>query len=95
MSLSCYVYYRVRAERAGEASALARAVMHGIAAKWPVDTRLARKVGDPLLLMEIYEGIDGDPESFVAALDALVADHGLNRAMPDGERRHVEMFECV
>lgn len=95
MSLSCYVYYRVRTERAGEASMLASAVMRDIAAKWPVSTRLAKKVGEPLLRMEIYEGIDGDPESFIAMLDTLVAEHGLEAAMPDGERRHVEIFECV
>lgn len=95
MTHSCYVYYRVRAERTSEAETQVRTIMRDIGANRPINARLARKVGEPLLWMEVYDGIDGDPAAFVAALDALVARHGLQRLMPDGEHRHVEVFECV
>lgn len=95
MSLSCYVYYRVRAERMIEAEAMARAVIRGIESRWPVSAHLAKRVDEPLLWMEVYQRIPVDQGEFVGALNALVADTGLLATMADGERRHVEIFECV
>jgi hypothetical protein len=95
LSYSCYVYYRVRADRLTEAGALARALLVAVAERWPVNGRLARKVGEPLLWMEVYEGLEGDPHGFVAALEALADPLGIASVLADGERRHIEVFECA
>jgi hypothetical protein len=95
LTFGCYVYYRVRPGRQTEADALARALLQALASQWPVTAGLARKVDEPLLWMETYQGFEGDPAAFVAALYARADECGFSAVLPDGELRHVEVFECV
>lgn len=95
MTFSCYVYYRLDAGRVADAEAAVRAAMRELAQHWHVEARLAKKVGEPLLWMEIYEGIVDEPGPFIAALKAKFDCEKMRTLLAMGETRHLECFECA
>lgn len=88
---SCYVYYRV--DECAEAKA--RIAVEAILARMRRDTgiqgRWMRKVSEPLLWMEIYEGID-DTEGFFLALERAVIEAGFQRLLIANTTRKQEHF---
>ena len=59
-----------------------------------VSTRLMKKVGEPLLWMEVYEGVRETGE-FLLALQACAEQVGIEHCLQVDSTRHVEIFECA
>lgn len=89
--LGYYVYYRVEPARAAELESRLRALQAALAAETGIPGRLMRKRGEPLLWMEVYEGV-GDAEIFERALERLVREHGVADALQPGSQRRTECF---
>ena len=94
MSFACYVYYRISELHASDASIAARRITELMREQAGVSARLMKKVGEPLLWMEVYEGVReiGD---FLSALQACAEQVGLERCLQGDSTRHVEIFECA
>jgi hypothetical protein len=88
---NCYVYYRVAPEREAAARTALRALLADVAATSGVTGRAFVKTTEPLLWMEVYEGV-AEVERWMASLAALAERHGLMNCLADGHR-HVEVFE--
>lgn len=94
MSFACYVYYRVLPERQADASRAARQLIEDMRGLDGVSARLMTKVAEPLLWMEVYEGI-ADQSAFLQALAECCTRSGLERWLGQDGNRHVEMFQCA
>ncbi|HEX9180906.1 MAG TPA: DUF4936 family protein [Burkholderiales bacterium] len=86
-----YIYYRVEAARAEELEARVRALQAALCDETGVRGRLMRKRGEPLLWMEVYEGVP-DAEGFERTLDRLAREHGVADALQPGSQRRTECF---
>lgn len=86
-----YIYYRVEPARAEELEARVRALQTALCAETGVHGRLLRKRGEPLLWMEVYEGV-ANAEAFERALDRLAREHGVADALQPGSQRRTECF---
>jgi len=91
-ALSYYIYYRVDAAAAAAGAAAARGLIEAVRVATGVTGRLLRKRGEPLLWMEVYEGVT-DAASFERALAQAVASADLQRCLQPGSARHVECFD--
>lgn len=94
MKLFCYVYYRILPECTAEATAAARTIIDSMRAISGVDARRMTKVGEPLLWMEVYEGIE-NLEQFQSVMHQAVEQSGLGRWLADEGKRHTEVFQCA
>lgn len=88
-----YIYYRVDPTQIDAWLPALRDLQGGLAARFGVRARLARKCGDATM-MEIYEAVR-DPEAFLGDLAAELERLGFERLLAPGASRHVERFECV
>jgi hypothetical protein len=91
VSVSFYVYYRVAT---GDIDALRRriaALQHELARDTGVVGRLLVKSGEPLLWMEIYEGIE-DRRDFEERLARALAVSKITELLPEAARK-TEVFE--
>lgn len=86
-----YVYYRVAAERAAGLEPRVRAMQAALATETGIAGRLMVKRGEPLLWMEVYEGV-ADAGGFEQALARLVEAHRLADALQPGSQRRTECF---
>ena len=59
-----------------------------------VSARIMKKVGEPLLWMEVYEGVH-DRDEFLSALHGCAEQAGIGRYLQGDGARHVEIFECA
>lgn len=89
--LGYYIYYRVESARAAELESRVRAMQAALAADTGIRGRLMRKRGEPLLWMEVYEGV-GSAEAFERALERLAREHGVADALQPGSLRRTECF---
>jgi len=94
LSYSCYVYYRVAESCEDDASVAARRIAESLQERTGVSTRLMRKVGEPLLWMEVYDGIR-ETELFLSSMQDSLEQVGLNNYLQVGSERHIEMFQCA
>ena len=88
----CYVYYRVDPAREAAAHTALTALLAELAATHGIRGHAFRKVGEPLLWMEVYAGL-ADPDVVMDRVDALARQHGLAACLAENQRRHVEQFK--
>ena len=90
----CYIYYRVALDREHDARRSVQAILGEVEATTGIRGQASRKAHEPLLWMEVYEGVT-DAEEFVSLLTELSARHGLDPCLEDNQRRHVEHFVAL
>lgn len=88
---ACYIYYRVDAACAAELEPRVRAMQADVQRLTGIAGRLMKKRGEPLLWMEVYEGIDDAPH-FESTLARLVESYGLSTGLQPGTARKTETF---
>jgi hypothetical protein len=86
---SIFVYYRVRAPTI--ASGAVDRVFAQVLERTGIPGRLLQGSDDPLLWMEIYEGVIA-VEEFERTLADCVASTGLEHAIAPGSARNIERF---
>lgn len=91
MAWSYYIYYRVDAEQEAAATIATRKLLDAVRGSTGITGRLLKKRNEPLLWMEIYEGI-GDEAKFEWELAAAVAGSGIAATLQAGSVRHIECF---
>jgi len=91
MPWSYYIYYRVDAEKTAVCEAAAANLFAEVRKATGIQGRLLKKRSEPLLWMEIYEGV-GDEAQFEWALAEAVAASGILDALQPGSGRHTECF---
>lgn len=94
MSFSCYVYYRVLESNVADASVAVRRITELMRERAGVSAVLMKKVGEPLLWMEVYEGIR-ETAPFLSSLQECLEQVGLERFLHSDGARHIEMFQCA
>jgi len=94
LSFACYVYYRVSESHASEASIAAQRITELMRERAGVSARLMKKVGEPLLWMEVYEGVR-ETGDFLSTLRTCAELVNLERCLHADSARHVEIFECA
>lgn len=90
MTSACFVYYRVKSESADARAAVA-SVIDAVRRRTGVAGRWMRKIEEPLLWMEIYEGIE-QPTAFAEALAEAVHAADFDRFLQAGSERKMENF---
>jgi hypothetical protein len=86
-----YVYYRVAAAHANAARQAVAALLAQLEQRSFVIGRLLCRQDEPLLWMEVYEGVR-DTRAFEAALAELVDASGLAALLAPGATRKTERF---
>ena len=86
-----YVYYRVALEHTVAAQRAITAVLTLLERRIGVAGRLLRRQDEPLLWMEVYEGVR-DPAAFEAALAQLLEERDFAAFLAPGSTRKVERF---
>ncbi len=84
-----YIYYRVSEKEAVEAETLVRSMMARLGCRSGVTGRLLKKLDEPSLWMEVYEGVV-DPQRFERLLNQAVDEFDVGMLI-DG-MRHTECF---
>jgi hypothetical protein len=92
MTLSYYVYYRVRPEQAAACEPAVRALISSVRAATGTSGRLMKKRGEPNLWMEVYEGVMDDAK-FEWELAEAAGRSGVQQYLLPGSGRHIECFE--
>lgn len=88
---SVYVYYRLRDDARARAAHVTGELQAGVAARIGVRGRLLVKRGEPLLWMEIYEGV-ADVQGLLDALAAEAMRLQFDALLQPGKARAVEVF---
>lgn len=91
MNAGYYIYYRIQADSAGEASRIVGALQADVLKETGVQGRLLRRRDDPSTWMEIYEGIP-DEQAFQGVLKTAVERRGFAAILAPGSRRVSEIF---
>lgn len=86
-----YVYYRVAAAQATAARRTVTALLAALEQRVGIAGRLLQRRDEPLLWMEVYEGV-GDPPGFESALAELVDASDLTSLLAAGSQRQIERF---
>lgn len=94
MSFAFYVYYRVSQSDTANASIAARRITELMGEHAGVSARLMKKVDEPLLWMEVYDGVC-DSGEFLSALRACAEQVGIEHCLQTDSERNVEIFECA
>ena len=92
--VSYYIYYRVSAEYAHAAWHAVAELLTSLEQRTFISGRLLRRQDEPLLWMEVYEGVR-DPAAFDATLAELLAGSGLAAFLAPGATRKTERFVAV
>lgn len=87
----CYVYYRVRSTHVVAARQAVARLLSTLEQRTGVSGRLLRRQGEPLLWMEIYEGVR-DAQAFERELAKLVAQANFSALLAPGSERKTERF---
>ncbi len=91
MPHSFYVYYRIDPEKAAACAPRIRELLVAVRAATGISGRLMKKRGEPLLWMEIYEGI-GDETRFEWELADIAGRLNVQDFLQPGTTRHHESF---
>ncbi len=91
MAWSYYIYYRVDAAQETAAVMAAQKILDAVRRSTGVAGRLLKKRSEPLLWMEIYEGVS-DEARFEWGLAEAVAGSGIATTLQTGSARHTECF---
>lgn len=94
MPVAYYIYYRVAAEHSAECEKKIGALLDAVRTTTGIGGRFMKKRGEPLLWMEVYEGVD-DSVAFEHALAAAVAKSGFADCLQSGGGRRTECFESM
>lgn len=94
MTASCYVYYRVSELHIAEASNAVLRLTALMRDATGINPRVMKKIGDPLLWMEVYEGVD-EVHAFTLSMQDCLSRSGLGDFLAPDFARHVEIFECA
>jgi hypothetical protein len=94
LSFACYVYYRVSENYVADASLAARQITELMRERAGVNARLMKKVGEPLLWMEVYESIR-ETAPFLSTLQECLEQAGLEHCLQAASKRHIEIFQCA
>ena len=86
-----YIYYRIAAVHAADARTALEGVMLALERRFAVSGRLLRAQNDADLWMEVYESV-GDPVSFEAAMNKLLAQTRFASWLAPGSARRTERF---
>jgi hypothetical protein len=86
-----YVYYRVAGTQAAAARRMIAAVMALLEQRVGVAGSLLQRRDEPLLWMEVYDGVR-DPAAFEAALAQLLAERDFASFLAPGSTRKIERF---
>lgn len=86
-----YIYYRVRGESAAALEPRILAMQNDLTQLTGTSGRLLKKRGEPLLWMEVYEGVEDGPR-FERILAELVKSHDLESGLQPDARRRTECF---
>ena len=90
--LGYYIYYRVAPEHTTWLEPRVRALQAALAAETGIIGRLMKKRDEPLLWMEVYEGVRHS-EAFERALERLAREHGIAEGLQAGGQRRTECFQ--
>jgi hypothetical protein len=91
VSLTYYVYYRIRSGREAAARQAVERLLERVASCAGVTGRLLHKRGEPDLWMEVYEGVE-DTTRFEGALEQAGQDARMGEVLVPGTMRKVECF---
>lgn len=91
MNAGFYIYYRIQADSAGEASRIVGALQADVLKETGVQGRLLHRRDDPSTWMEIYEGIP-DEKTFQGVLKTAVERSGFAAILAPGSCRVSEIF---
>ena len=86
-----YVYYRIAIAHAADARRTIAAVLALLEQRVGVAGRLLQRQDEPLLWMEIYEGVR-DPAVFEVTLAELLAERAFASFLAPGSTRKIERF---
>ncbi len=89
--LNYYIYYRVNPHYEAEASAAVKQIQFKLEAETGIEGRLLHKRGEPLLWMEVYEGVAAG-DAFEAMLSKAVKKADFAHFLLEGERK-TECFQ--
>jgi hypothetical protein len=93
MAYSYYVYYRVAPDKTAACETAVLQLLDVMKHATGIAGRLLRKRAEPLLWMEVYEGVRDDAK-FESELAAAAARLGVEEYLQDGGTRRVECFEA-
>lgn len=91
MTWSYYIYYRVEPSQAAACNEAVRKLLDTVHQRTGIRGRMLKKRNEPLLWMEIYEGV-ADEAKFEWELAESVAAAGIQPLLQAGSSRHTECF---
>ena len=93
MAYSYYIYYRVVPQKAEACEVRVLELFSAVKSTAGVSGRLLKTRSEPLLWMEVYDGVRDDAK-FELELEQAVTQLKLTEFIPDGSTRRVECFEA-
>jgi hypothetical protein len=93
MAYSYYIYYRVAPQYAKACEARVLDLFSNLKQSTSVAGRLLRKRSEPLLWMEVYDGVRDDAK-FELELEQAAIQLDLGQYLQEGSTRRVECFEA-
>ena len=93
MTSSYYIYYRVDSRSVSRARDAIQSIVAQVHRHTNIRGRWLCKVDEPLLWMEVYEGVD-DEKEFEAALEQAIIATAFQRFLQPGATRKIERFQA-
>lgn len=93
MAYSYYIYYRVSSEQAATCEPRVLQLFSALKQSTGVAGRLLRKRSEPLLWMEVYDGVRDDAK-FELELERCAAQLKIAECLVPGSTRKAECFEA-
>lgn len=91
MTWSYYIYYRIEPSQAAACGEAVTKLLEAVHRRTGIRGRVLKKRNEPLLWMEIYEGVADDAQ-FEWELAESVAAAGIQPLLQQGGSRHTECF---
>ena len=93
MAYSYYIYYRVAPQHAQTCEARVLELFSALKQSTTIGGRLLKKRSEPLLWMEVYDGVRDDAK-FELELEQATTQLGLGQYLQEGSTRRAECFEA-
>jgi hypothetical protein len=93
MAYSYYIYYRVAPQHATTCEARVLDLFSALKQSTAVAGRLLKKRSEPLLWMEVYDGVRDDAK-FELELEQAASQLGIAQYLQEGSTRRAECFEA-
>ena len=93
MAYSYYIYYRVAPQHAKACEARVLDLFSALKQSTAVAGRLLKKRSEPLLWMEVYDGVRDDAK-FELELEQAATQLGISQFLQEGSTRRAECFEA-